>query len=105
MDLLKAEKLAIQLMEKNGLTKKGWQFKFCKAYKYFGICDYNTKSIRLSRKLTLLNRKSIINEVILHEIAHALVGPDKGHNTIWESKAIEIGHNLEVYYKNNVKIY
>ena len=41
-----------------------------------------------------------ITDTILHEIAHALVGPRHGHNAIWRQKAREIGctamrcHNL-----------
>ena len=44
--------------------------------------------------------KDVNKDTILHEIAHALVGPSHGHNAIWRRKAREIGcsamrcHNL-----------
>lgn len=33
----------------------------------------------------------VIKNVILHEIAHALVGVDEGHSEVWKQRAIEIG--------------
>ena len=32
-----------------------------------------------------------IRDTILHEIAHALVGPCHGHDAVWRQKAREIG--------------
>lgn len=30
-------------------------------------------------------------QVLLHEIAHALLGPDHGHDQVWKDKALQIG--------------
>jgi predicted SprT family Zn-dependent metalloprotease len=32
-----------------------------------------------------------ITDTLLHEIAHALVGPRHGHDLVWQAKCIEIG--------------
>ena len=45
----------------------------------------------------MLSKKNLkeIKNTILHEIAHALVGPKHGHNEIWKQKALEIGCDAE----------
>ena len=53
------------------------------------------ESIGLSICHTLNNSMELIEEVILHEIAHALVGNDFGHGVEWQSKAIELGLSIE----------
>ncbi len=32
-----------------------------------------------------------MKQVLLHEVAHALVGPDHGHDQVWKDKALQIG--------------
>ena len=44
--------------------------------------------------------KDQINDTILHEIAHALVGPGNGHNLKWKKKAKEIGCTGKIYHEN-----
>jgi hypothetical protein len=36
-----------------------------------------------------------IVDTILHEIAHALVGPRHGHDTVWKAKCTDIGARPE----------
>lgn len=91
MDLMEARELALELMKQHGL--EFWYFEFDNAKRRFGICRYSTRRIGLSRNLVLLNTKKRVENTILHEIAHALVGPGNGHNWIWRQKAIEIGCN------------
>ena len=93
MELLQAQKLAIELMEQHGLIDKGWFFIFDHAKRRFGCCNYRSKKITLSAPLTELRDESFVKNTILHEIAHALVGSRNGHNNIWRAKAIEIGCN------------
>ena len=89
MDLLKARELAHNLMKQHGLEL--WNFEFNNAKRRFGICRHSLRRIGLSRNLVLLNTKKRVTNTILHEIAHALVGPRNGHNWVWREKAIEIG--------------
>lgn len=91
MNLQDAKNLAIQLMNQHGLIDNGWHFEFDNAKRRFGCCVHTYKRISLSKHLVELNDEARIKNTILHEIAHALVGPKHGHDYVWRRKAIEIG--------------
>lgn len=91
MKLFEAEKLAVNLMNKYGLIEKGWIFKFSRAVRTNGLCHQKEKYISLSSVKVSLNEEPVIKNTILHEIAHALVGVEHGHDWVWKQKAIEIG--------------
>ena len=101
MDILRAKLLAIELMDKYGLLNDGWYFKFDKAKRRFGCCNYTDKEITLSEPLCELNSEQYVLDTILHEIAHALC-PGQHHNHVWRRKAIEIGCTGKRCYSNNV---
>jgi len=92
MNVTDAKRLARQLMDEHGL--KDIPVVFDNAKNRRGICRYNwtgIENIGLSRYFINLNDESIVRNTILHEIAHALVGPHHGHDRVWRRKAIEIG--------------
>jgi len=89
MNLDKAEDLAIHYMEFHGLA--GWNFKWSNTKTSYGDCNYNTSTIRLSKILSKIVDQAHVLDTILHEIAHALVGPGHHHNHIWKQKCVEIG--------------
>ena len=98
MDLNKAEELCKELMNKHGLSH--WKFQYDNSIRRFGVCKYNTYNesgvIGLSKKLVAVNEEKQVRDTILHEIAHALVGPSRNpHGEIWRNKALEIGCNGE----------
>ena len=81
--------LATKLMEAHGLA--GWRIKLDHARRRAGQCDYTNKTISLSRLYVRHADIDHIRDTILHEIAHALVGPRHGHDAVWRQKAREIG--------------
>jgi predicted SprT family Zn-dependent metalloprotease len=81
--------LATKLMDAHGLA--GWRIKFDHARRRAGQCDYTNKTISLSRLYVRHADIDHIRDTILHEIAHALVGPRHGHDAVWRQKAREIG--------------
>lgn len=85
------EMLACELMRKHGLLDKGWDFKWDNAKQRYGACFHKQRWISLSKPLSLLDNLDHLTDTILHEIAHALVGTQNGHNKVWKRKAIEIG--------------
>ena len=68
-----------------------WRFYFDTADGRLGKCSYSNKTISLSEQFCLQASDDEITDTILHEIAHALVGPDHGHDQVWTAKAKEIG--------------
>lgn len=98
MDLHEAEKLAHELINTprvqlcgNSLKQLRWSFAFDNAKKRFGQCNYGKLRITLSKHLTQLNDVHRVKNTILHEIAHAIVGSQHGHDEYWRQTALEIG--------------
>ena len=101
MNLQEAKDLAISLMEEHGLIDARWYFRFDNAKRRFGVCNYTYKRISLSTALTELNDIEKVKDTILHEIAHALVGFNHGHDWVWKQKALEIGCNGDRCYSSD----
>ena len=75
---------------KSGL-KAGWRFAFDLAPVRGGICRHTARQITLSVTYCLKASKVDIVDTILHEIAHAVVGPNHGHDETWKAAARRIG--------------
>lgn len=84
-----ARRMAHDLMDRHSLL--GWSFEFDNARRRAGYCHFGTKTISLSRHFVRLNGVEEIRLTILHEIAHALVGVEHGHDSVWRSTCLDIG--------------
>jgi predicted SprT family Zn-dependent metalloprotease len=93
VEILEARRLAVDLMRRHGLTS--WRLVFDNAKTRAGICRSAPKEIGLSRVLTALHSEAEVRDTILHEIAHALVGPAHGHDAVWRAKALAIGSSAK----------
>ena len=103
MNVHQAHQLAIDLMTEHGLVRDGWRFKWSSGKRQLGAAEIQrrtdplsgrpkeTKSIKLSRHLVALNDEVEVRDTILHEIAHAIVGIDHGHDHAWKAACREIG--------------
>jgi predicted SprT family Zn-dependent metalloprotease len=89
MDLTEAEQLATRLMREHGLA--GWSFRFDRATRRFGCCNFGRREISLSKAIVLLNDEPEVRDTILHEIAHAKAGPKAGHGPTWKAHAAALG--------------
>ncbi|MDX5318813.1 MAG: SprT-like domain-containing protein [Actinomycetes bacterium] len=89
MDLRDVRLLATGLMSQHGVGD--WQLGWDNARTRAGMCRFGTRTISLSRHLMVLYEPEQVREVVLHEIAHALVGPQHNHDSVWRAKAREIG--------------
>jgi predicted SprT family Zn-dependent metalloprotease len=93
VDLQEARTLAIELMALHP-SLDGWQLLFSRqARRTLGVCKHHQRLITLATSFVELNDDATVRDIILHEIAHALVGPGHGHDATWRAKAVEIGAN------------
>ena len=86
--------LAFDLMKTHGI-KETWTFKFDGAKGRGGLCNHGKRFISLSRHFVEAATIAEVRNTLLHEIAHALVGPGHGHGRVWKQKAREIGCTAE----------
>lgn len=100
MKLFHAQVLAEEQIFLNGLTD--WDFQFDNAKKRFGCCNYSTKTISLSKDLTVLNSEKNVQNTILHEIAHALVGHRAGHGKKWQEQMKKMGADSSRCYSEEI---
>ena len=89
MDLRDAFALAEDLLEHHGLHT--WTVEYDSAKGRAGICRFDPRVIGLSAPLTRLHSVEEVRDTVLHEIAHALVGPRHGHGPAWREAALRIG--------------
>lgn len=83
-------------MDEHGLH--GWAFAFDRARVRAGACHFGDRRITLSRALTAAHDEAQVRETVLHEVAHALVGPRHGHDQVWRARALAIGATGERCY-------
>ncbi len=72
-----------------------WRFTYDHARKRAGSCTYAAKLITMSEQFCLKADEAAITDTILHEIAHALVGEEHGHDAVWQATAMAIGCSAE----------
>jgi predicted SprT family Zn-dependent metalloprotease len=70
---------------------KDWSFQFDHATKRAGCCHYRARVISLAHAYARYAADEEIDDTILHEIAHALVGKAHGHDQVWQAKAVALG--------------
>ncbi len=92
--LEQAAELANRLLarhQESGKLAGGWVFGFDLAPTRAGVCHYSQKRIGLSVNYCLRATPDEIEDTVLHEIAHAMVGFRHNHDAVWKAKALEIG--------------
>src|SRR3982751_2235298 len=91
MDRATASKLCKDLLTQYGLPKWHVVLNMDSNVPFVGKCDHGTQTIILSAIAVDIHPDCEVEDTIRHEIAHALVGPYKGHGKEWQDKAIELG--------------
>jgi SprT-like family. len=69
-----------------------WSFGFDHAKTRFGQCDHAKRRITVSRYLAARAEDDEVHQVLLHEVAHAMVGVREGHGPVWKKRARELGY-------------
>lgn len=88
-NLLKVLFLAEELLRKYDLADTKIEFR--NHFEALGKCHANGVKITLLLQHCLNDDMVEIKNTLLHEIAHAIVGIENGHNEVWQEKAKELG--------------
>ena len=88
---------AVSLFKEHGL--KRWRFAFDYSTRRAGCCNYRDKKITLAIDLAATGKHQEIQDTLLHEIAHALVGKRHNHDDVWKARALAIGCSAERTHK------
>jgi predicted SprT family Zn-dependent metalloprotease len=81
--------LARALLDRHGLAD--WAFAFDNAKRRGGACDFRRRRITVAAGFAAVADAAEVEDTLLHEIAHALVGPRHHHDAVWRAKARAIG--------------
>lgn len=69
-----------------------WSFGFDRAVKRAGATHFTARRITVSKHLAERWEDDEVHQTLLHEVAHAMVGPRVGHGPQWQRTARAIGY-------------
>lgn len=91
MDRKAATELLRSELNKHGLQSWSVRLNQNADSRFLGLCSYKDKCIILSAHHIDIHPDPDVINTIKHEVAHALVGPNHGHDDVWATKARECG--------------
>jgi SNF2 family DNA or RNA helicase len=93
MDRNTATKLCRETLDKYNLKDWGVRLSTDANSQFLGLCLHSDKCIILNAHHIDTHPTPEIEDTILHEVAHAIVGPGHAHDATWTTKAMEMGVN------------
>lgn len=79
------------------LDPRVWSFRWDNAKRRAGLCDYQDKAISISSYYAQVHSIDETLQVVLHEVAHAMVGHGEGHGKKWKDTAASIGYRADKF--------
>lgn len=86
-----AQALALATMARH-IDRNVWGFRFDNGKRRAGQCNYTERVISISKHLVAHHSLDDVQQVVLHEIAHAMVGKDAGHGPVFKKQAAALGY-------------
>lgn len=99
--LISTQLAANALLREHGLAAQGWRFVWDNARKRGGECNYQRKTVSMSKYLVPLWTDEQVKDTLIHEVAHALT-PGAKHGAVWARKMRELGHIPARTHNNEV---
>ncbi len=84
--------MAETLLKQHALDSKGWVFRFDNATSRLGATHFHKKKITVSRHTASVATVEQMRQILLHEIAHALLPPGEGHGKKWKELSAQLGY-------------
>lgn len=81
---------------------QGWQVYWDQSTDRAGACYYRTRSIVLSEPAMVQYNMLEAEQIIFHEIAHAISGAAAGHGKKWLETAQELGYTGDEYAPKSI---
>lgn len=98
----RAEQMIRALLEKHGMTARGWTWKFDNARRRMAGVDYARTQFTFSIPFIEANDEAELEDSIKHEIAHVLAGAAANHGRLWKLHALALGCKPEACGKGVV---
>lgn len=95
------EEFAVTQLRELGLWEDGWRFRWDSAVSRYGCCFHQELMITVSWPIAQLNPFEQSKDVVLHEIAHAVAGPDAKHGPEWKEWCVLLGARPERCYDSS----
>jgi predicted SprT family Zn-dependent metalloprotease len=86
-----AQAMSLSTMARH-LDLEVWGFRFDNGKRRAGQCNYSEQVISISKHLVEHHPLEEVQQVVIHEISHALCGKDAGHGPIFKRQAAKLGY-------------
>jgi predicted SprT family Zn-dependent metalloprotease len=73
-------------------TWQSWRFRWGKGTRTFGLCQYRSRTISISKHLAAVNTEERVERTVIHEVAHAVAGHAAGHGPAWKDACKALGY-------------
>lgn len=70
-----------------------WKFRWHNGLSSYGICDFDNKTISMSKPLTRAGTMREAKDTLMHECIHGLVPDEPGHGPEWQELCKRMGVN------------
>lgn len=93
MDIPKMHALAVDVVD--AYLPQDWTIKWERMDGTAGLCNHTDRVLVFNPSILASYSRDEVLQVVLHEVAHAIVGPGKGHGRVWKDMARRLGYTGE----------
>lgn len=91
VDVREAHAYAVEVFEQHGLRHYGWTIAWNRMAGTAGVANYRTRTVTFSARAVEAWDWPLVEQLVLHELAHVLVGPGQAHGKTWARAVKDLG--------------